>query len=206
MTPTPGPGPFDTLRKFMRPRPPAERCELCGKELTPEHPHLLELTTRKVACSCDPCAILFSDRQNPLFRRIPRTVEYLQGFQMTDALWNGLGIPINLAFFFRDSRTDKVTALYPSPAGATEATLALDAWPELVVQNPVLAELESDVEALLVDRMEGRRDHYRAPVDECYRLVGLIRAHWRGLSGGAAVWEQVGRFFAGLRERSSPAE
>jgi len=206
MTPTPAPDPFAILRKFVRPRPPAERCELCGKEIPPDHPHLLELASRKVACSCDPCAILFSDRKNPRFRRIPRTVQYLQDFQMTDAQWDGLGIPINLAFFFRDSRHDKVIALYPSPAGATEATLPLDTWPELVFQNPVLAELETDVEALLVDRMEGRHEFYRAPVDECYRLVGLIRAHWRGLSGGAVVWEQVAHFFTQLRQRSTPGE
>ena len=26
--------------------------------------------------------------------------------------------------------------------------------------------------------------HFLAPIDECYKLVGVIRAHWRGLSGG----------------------
>ena len=30
------------------------------------------------------------------------------------------------------------------------------------------------------------------PIDQCYRLSGLIRLHWRGLSGGSEVWEEVG--------------
>jgi hypothetical protein len=38
------------------------------------------------------------------------------------------------------------------------------------------------------------------PIDECYKLVGLIRLHWRGLSGGMEVWEKVGQFFAALKE------
>jgi hypothetical protein len=40
------------------------------------------------------------------------------------------------------------------------------------------------------------------PIDECYSLVGLIRMHWRGLSGGREVWEKIDRFFENLRERS----
>jgi hypothetical protein len=40
------------------------------------------------------------------------------------------------------------------------------------------------------------------PIDECFRLVGLIRTHWRGLSGGTAVWAEIGRFFTALKEHS----
>jgi len=31
----------------------------------------------------------------------------------------------------------------------------------------------------------------------------LIRANWRGLSGGAEVWEEITRFFESLKQRSS---
>jgi hypothetical protein len=76
-----------------------------------------------------------------------------------------------------------------------------------VAEFPVLGTLEPDVEALLVNRVGGQAC-FRVPIDECYRLVGLIRAHWRGLSGGLEVWGQVERFFAGLkhsgRERLVP--
>ncbi len=47
-------------------------------------------------------------------------------------------------------------AYYPSPMGATESLLRLEAWKELEAANPVLATLEPDVEALLVDRRSGR--------------------------------------------------
>ena len=73
-----------------------------------------------------------------------------------------------------------------------------------VVANPVLAEFSSDVEALLVNRIGTVRDAFRVPIDECFKLVGLIRAHWRGLSGGTQVWDEVARFFARLEERSRP--
>jgi hypothetical protein len=202
-TPPPGATPFAVLRQFVRPRPAAERCELCGNGLPPEHAHLLELPVRRIVCSCDACAILFSGTGASRYRRIPRTATALPGFRMSDAQWASLRVPINLAFFFRNGETNAVAALYPSPAGATEAALPLDAWPELVGQNPALAELEPDVEALLVNRLGESRDYFRAPIDECFKLVGLIRSRWRGLSGGAEVWDAVAQFFAALRERAA---
>ena len=80
----------------------------------------------------------------------------------------------------------------------------MEAWQGIVADNPLLAGLEPDVEALLVNRIRGRQDYYIAPIDECYRLVGLIRLGWRGLAGGTAVWQQIDEFFAGLQRRSSP--
>jgi hypothetical protein len=201
--PSPGSSAFGALRRFVRPRPAGERCELCGRGLPHEHAHLLELPSRRIVCGCDPCAVVFGNTEAAHYRRIPRTVQALAEFRMTDAQWNGLNVPISLAFFVRNGETGAVAALYPSPAGATEAVLPLGAWPELVTQNPGLAELEPDVEALLVNRVGGRRDYFRVPIDECFRLVGLIRAKWRGLSGGAEVWEEVVRFFTALRERAA---
>ena len=68
--------------------------------------------------------------------------------------------------------------------------------------NPRLDDLQPEVEALLVNRLSGRHLYYLVPIDECYRLSGLIRLHWRGLSGGSEVWEEVGRFFERLKEKS----
>ena len=55
---------------------------------------------------------------------------------------------------------------------------------------------------LFRSRTKAARECYRVGIDECYRLVGLIRTHWRGLSGGTAVWDEIHRFFANLKERS----
>ena len=69
--------------------------------------------------------------------------------------------------------------------------------------NPVLAELEPDVEALLVNRARGAREHWLVPIDDCYALVGLIRTRWRGLSGGEEVWREIDAFFDGPATRAS---
>jgi hypothetical protein len=67
--------------------------------------------------------------------------------------------------------------------------------------------MESDVEALLVNRMGHARgaappEYYILPVDECFRLVGLIRARWHGLSGGTEVWQEIGQFFATIKTKA----
>lgn len=119
-------------------------------------------------------------------------------------------LPINMAFFFKSSPQQRVVALFPSPGGATESMLALDAWEEIERENPVVAAMESDVEALLVNRIGHARgyagpEYYLAPIDECFKLTGLIRTHWRGLSGGAEVWREIGDFFTSLKARASHA-
>jgi hypothetical protein len=188
-----------TLRRFVRPRAVAvERCELCSAELPPDHQHLIEPPTRQLLCACQACAILFSG-QATKYRRVPRRVRCLPDFQLTDAQWESLLIPIGMAFFFHSSPAGKMLALYPSPAGAIESLLDLNSWAEVVAANPVLQEMEADVEALLVNRVQGAHDYYIVPIDECYKLVGLIRARWRGLSGGTEVWEEIARFFDGLK-------
>ena len=42
-------------------------------------------------------------------------------------------------------------------------------------------------------------EYYLLPIDECYKLVGLIRMHWKGLSGGTDVWRELGEFFSSLK-------
>jgi hypothetical protein len=201
--------PLSTLRRLVQPQPRERaqdhRCELCGLALASEHSHLLEPASRRLLCSCDACAVLFSGRQDTRFRRVPRDSTHLTDFQLSDAQWEDLRLPINLAFFVSSTPAERVIAMYPSPAGATESLLPLEAWHALVKENPILAELEPDVEALLTNRVGTAREYYRTPIDECYKLVGLIRAHWRGLSGGAEVWDEVARFFTGLKQRSRHA-
>ena len=181
-----------------------EHCELCSEPIPPEHRHLLEVSTREMLCVCRPCSILF-DREAASERRyrlIPDRHLFLEDFEMSDAQWESLRVPVDMAFFFYSTPAERVVAFYPSPMGPTESLLRLGAWEELERRNPVLNEMERDVEALLVNRVRGAREHFLVPMDECYSLVGLIRMRWRGLSGGRDVWEEIGRFFERLRERS----
>jgi hypothetical protein len=194
---------FAALRRFVKaaPQPVLERCELCNLILPPVHRHLLDMASRQVACSCDPCALLFENAVGAKFKLIPRDGRTLPDFRMTDGEWESLALPIDLAFFFYSTPNEKMTAMYPSPAGPTESLLSLASWQELVRQNPFLASMQADVEALLVNRAGGVREYFLAPIDKCYELVGTIRMHWRGLSGGEEVWRQIEHFFARLREQ-----
>jgi hypothetical protein len=107
-----------------------------------------------------------------------------------------------LAFFVHNSEAGQTVAQYPSPGGAMESSLDLEYWDAIVKCNPVLKKLEPDVEALLVNRISNPPQYYRAPIDQCFRLVGLIRKHWRGLSGGAEVWSEIDTFFQLMNEAS----
>ena len=203
-----------TLQRFVRkPRAQVEVCELCAAPLLLLHQHLLELDQRRVTCSCDACAILFNGNSQRRYKRIPRDVTRLDGFAMDDQEWESLLIPIQLAYFVRNSDAGRVIAQYPSPGGAMESSLDLEYWNAVVERNPVLAKFETDVEALLVNRIgtgspspgEIARDganhsprYYRVPIDQCFRLVGIIRTHWRGLSGGGEVWQEIDNFFREL--------
>lgn len=197
-----GPSAFSALRRLAKPplQPVLERCELCNLVLPPLHRHLLEVAARQVACSCDPCALLFQSAAGAKFKLIPRDARSLPNFQMTDGEWESLALPIDLAFFFYSSPGGKMTAMYPSPAGPTESLLPLTSWEALVSQNPELGDMEADVEALLVNRAGQAREYFIAPIDKCYELVGTIRMHWRGLSGGEEVWRAIEKFFVRLRD------
>jgi hypothetical protein len=184
-----------------------EHCELCGEPIPPEHKHVLEVATRDLRCTCRACAILF-DRPAAAegrYKLVPDRRLRIEDLELEDLTWEELRLPVDMAFFFFASPEDRMVAYYPSPMGPTESLLDLSAWEELASANPILRTLAPDVEALLVNRVRGARQHWIVPIDECYALVGLIRAHWRGLTGGSEVWEQIARNFEQLDRRSRPA-
>jgi hypothetical protein len=198
-----GRGSLETLRRFVRKaREQMEACELCSAPLAPVHQHLLELEKRRVTCACEACAILFGGNARQRYRRIPRDVVRLRGFVMEDTEWDSLLIPINLAFFVHSSVAGRVVAQYPSPGGAMESALDLEYWDAIVERNPILKKFGADVEALLVNRLSSPPQYYRAPIDQCFRLVGIIRSRWRGLSGGQEVWKEIDNFFGELAPTS----
>lgn len=194
------------LKRFAsgRPAPVEEACELCAAKVSSLHPHLLEPATRRILCSCDPCAILFQDRTDGRYRRVPRDVRALSAEAVSNTQWDALGLPVHLVFFVRSSIAGKVVALYPSPAGAMESSLPLDGWTAIEAAVPAVQTMQADVEALLVYRVRDQRVHLLAPIDECYRLVGLVRAR-RGHVSTAGVDGEVAAFLDALKERALPA-
>jgi hypothetical protein len=185
-----------------------EHCDLCGEPIPSEHRHLMEVSTREIMCACRPCSILFDSEaaSEGRYRLIPDRHLFLDNFEMSDAQWESLRIPVDMAFFFYSTPAERVVAFYPSPMGPTESLLKLRSWEELERCNPALQRMERDVEALLMNRVRGAREHFLVPIDECYSLVGLIRMRWRGLSGGREVWDEIARFFEELRGRSKTVQ
>jgi hypothetical protein len=181
-----------------------EVCELCGTVIPAQHRHMLNLESRELMCTCQACRILFEGGAagGQHYKLVPERRLRIGDFDMDDAAWEDLRLPVDLAFFFRHSGEDRVMAYYPSPAGPTESLLELDAWEEIERANPVLAGMAPDLEALLVNRSRGAREYFLVPIDDCYSLVGLIRAKWRGLSGGSEMWNGIQSFFEGLAGRS----
>jgi len=179
-------------------------CELCAAEIPDEHRHLLDLERDRLRCVCRPCSLLF-DREaagGARYRLVPDRHRRVKGFRLDDRRWDDLAIPVALAYFFRSTREDSVRAFYPGALGAAESLLGLEAWDRLEAENPVLRELEPDVEALLVRRTGQARSCWLVPIDACYRLVAILRTRWRGLSGGSEVWRAVEEFFDDLEGRA----
>ncbi|GAA5164058.1 DUF5947 family protein [Pseudonocardia eucalypti] len=195
-----------SLRRLLRePRvAPQERCELCATPVGGEHPHLVEVHERRLLCACQACALLFSEPGPKLrYRRVPDRYLVDPEFELSDAQWDALRIPVGMAFFLRNSAREALIACYPSPAGATESELPLEAWADGVGAGPLAAELTPDVEALLVRRGDGvRPECLLVPIDACYRLVGLVRLHWKGFDGGAEAWAAIDAFFDEARSRA----
>jgi hypothetical protein len=126
----------------------------------------------------------------------------LEGFRFSDIEWDAMMLPINLAFFLR-KMNGETTVLYPSPAGVMESLIGLPSWNEMFGDHLALSAVEPEVEALLVNRIGAQVAYFIVPIDACYRLVGMIRTRWRGLSGGPEVWQAIGEFFAALERQAT---
>ena len=184
-------------------RSDAERCDICRTTVPGDHRHLLHLSQRRIMCACEACWALYSGA--PEYRPTGMRTVWLDDFHCDEATWASFSIPIGLAFLMHSTATGTVVAFYPSPAGATESELSLDAWETLVAANPALEQLESDAEALVVNRLADPPQYAILPIDQCYGLVGLIRSRWEGISGGSALEQAVPEFFAGVRARAVDA-
>jgi hypothetical protein len=161
------------VRRSARRGPAAERCDLCAREIGDRHRHVLDESREELLCACQACALLF------------------------DVPAKELGVPVGLAFFI--AKPDgRVIAHYPSPAGATQWDVDAQSWARVAESCPALRGMLPGVEALLVNFARGADEQWLVPVDDCHRLVAVVRREWKGLSGGSAVWPRIEEFFADL--------
>ncbi|GGZ46817.1 hypothetical protein GCM10010371_02490 [Streptomyces subrutilus] len=194
------------LRRFTGPRPARpETCELCGVVVPEEgHRHLVEPDRRALVCACTACALLF-DRPGTAtgrYRAVPTRYLKDPGHPLDDGAWERLQIPVGVAFFFRNAALDRLVALYPSPAGATESELDPETWQSVLGSGRLAALLKPDVEALLLHRSEGDTTCHLVPIDVCYELVGRMRLLWQGFDGGAEARAALRTFFDEVERRA----
>ncbi len=125
-----------------RPRP-GERCEMCATPIPDDHDHVVDLEQRSLQCTCRGCYLLFAPEGagGSRYRAVPDRFLSFPDFALSPGQWDGLQIPVSVAFFFLNSTLERVAAFYPGPAGATESLLSLDTWDEVVAANPGLATL-----------------------------------------------------------------
>lgn len=170
---------------------------MCTEEVGEEHAHLVDIESRNLMCACRPCYLLFTHdgAASGRFRSVPDRYEALPGLALNQSRWDGLQIPVGVAFFFMNSALDRIAAFYPSPAGATESELGVDV-------ADLLPPLVPDVEAVLVRMVDGAGEAFLVPIDVCYELVGTLRMHWRGFDGGQQVHEAVDAIFSRVAERA----
>lgn len=194
-----------------------DQCGLCAQPIPAEHRHVIDLDTSMLHCACQACSLLFDHEAagGDHFALVPDRRQRIDPFDLDDAAWSRLGVPVGLAYFVprldpsarrgeshgQPAAPDpRVAVVYPGPAGTVESDVDPRLWAEVVAANPALGELAPSVEGLLVRRYGAEHEHWRVPISDCYRLAATLRAHWHGLSGGDEVWPAVDRFFAGLAD------
>ena len=198
-----------SLKRIAAPRPPVqqteERCEFCAADIGERHGHIADIADHRLLCVCRPCYLLFAPQGSGggRYRGVGEDVRRVEDLLLDDARWDSLRVPVDLVFFFHQTGAERLLAFYPGPGGATESELDLTAWDDISRTNPVLDDLESDVEAVLLRRRHEDYSCYLVPIDVCYELVGVVRSRWTGLGGGAEVWREIDAFFAGLDDRAT---
>ena len=199
------------LRRLVADRPApvvGERCEMCAEPIGDDHPHVVNLESRALMCTCRACYLLFTDENAELrYRAVPDRSLSFPDVSLDARSYDELEIPVGLAFLFSSSVLGRTVAFYPGPAGATESELPLAAWARIVEAHPDLAVLRADVEALLL-RADPGGDNFSChlvPIDACYALVGRLRQVWRGFDGGTEAHQAMADFFADVAARSRPA-
>ncbi|HEY2427715.1 MAG TPA: DUF5947 family protein [Acidimicrobiales bacterium] len=200
-------GPLGILERIRRPPAPVragERCELCGVDIPDDHSHVADVEDRGLRCACRPCALLFTrpGAAGGRFRTVPDRYLAVTDLELSPGQWDALQIPVAMAFFFRSSRSGEVAGFYPSPAGATECLLPLEAWAEIEDANPVVTTIEPDVEAVLLRATPPGFECFVVPIDACYELVGHLRRLWRGFDGGREAHDRMTAFLDGIRSRA----
>jgi hypothetical protein len=186
-----------------------EACEFCATPIPAEHGHVADLEQSMLMCACRACYLLFTHSSAGLdhagairgrYRAVPDRYLSDPARPLSEGEWDSLEIPVGLAFFLRSS--EGMAGFYPSPAGATECRLDLQAWDRIAGSHPMLTAAAPDVEAVLISRGQDGVEYFLVPIDACYELAGRMRMLWRGFDGGSEARQSITEFLTGVRSRA----
>ena len=177
-----------------------------GRELGAEHDHLIEPAERRLACACGACAVLFSAQAGTKYKRVPRDVRALDELTISDAQWEALRLPDRSGVLLPQHAAGPGRGLLPEPGRAPPSRC----WSSRPGrrsgrEHPVLARPAARRPGAAGESGAPGRGAgavcFLVPIDQCFRLVGIIRMHWKGFTGGT---RRVGGDRPVLR-RSRPA-
>jgi hypothetical protein len=179
-----------------------DTCQTCGAAIAANHEHVADIEDRHLLCVCPACfAAVARHPEEVRLRASTRRYLRMPSDMITIDQWDAVEIPVGIAFFFYNTKVARTVACYPSPAGAIESLLPLEAWDHILRAHATLQTLVPDIEALLVRTHDGTCDCFIVPIDTCYELIGRIRSCWSGFGGGSALAE-IESFFTALATRS----
>ena len=207
----PGGSALAGLRRIISERPApvvGERCEMCAEPITDEHPHVVDLESRALMCTCRGCYLLFTAEDAQLrYRAVPDRYLSFPDVTLDARQYDELEIPVGLAFLFNSSVLNRTVAFYPGPAGATESELPLEAWTRVVEANPSYRCCAPMSKRCCSGGLTGAASS-PATWSQSMRVTpwsGQLRRLWRGFDGGTEAHQAMDDFFAEIAARSRPA-
>ena len=206
--------PVAALRRISRSRAAAydgERCEMCGEPVAEAHPHVVDLESRALLCTCRGCYLLFTAEgaRHALPRRA-RALPVLPGLPARPGHWDDLQIPVGLAFFFASSvqRPGRSRSTRGRPAPPSPSCR----WAPGSPSSPTTPSSASSARTSRRCCVRGARNRpparpqaHLVPIDACYELVGRLRQVWRGFDGGQEARARIEAFFDAGRRSRPPA-
>jgi hypothetical protein len=164
----------------LRPSQAHSKCSLCARPIEEKHDHLYSPAKREIACACFECALIVPSSDHAAFRKVPTGVQRIAVRDVAGWL-DRLNVPVGVAALI-PSDGGGARLAYPGPAGLVESTVDPALWRALCDDVPVAGQLAPEVEALVWSGLT--HDVLRTGIDVVFRLVGELRTHWRGITGG----------------------
>ena len=139
-------------------------------------------------CACRPCYLLFmpGGAGGGRYRAVPDRYVALPGVAVPRPVGRAADPGRRGVLLLQLARPTQVRRLLPGPGRCHRVAAApRRAGSGSRDADPALADLEADVEALLVRAAPtGDPACYIVPIDACYELVGHLRLLWKGFDGG----------------------